>query len=506
MLVVPFGKGIDPFRAFDRSPFERAFVSGSKRENAPSRTEAMATMATMASTRTRQAHVRGRFCVRSALEATKEGHTRSWGEERGVRIPCCTTSADGRKILATKDVKRGEAVLEASADAWFRDPKEPQKVMVDVADASVWRNAPEWFRIATSVLEDPEARGALQLSKATFDDVEGALGAFELLLGLVEGPEDEANPLRSAMEGTQALAMVDASRNRTHALVESAFTEAPASTSEFLAVRAACLDVEESGKPALVPLVHLADHQRGDGANAQLVIKGGWFGARVQLVATKEIPREQSICIDWDQGQGRGDSRLFAQHGVMDTRAPRGTFEIGLSIPKDDPFCEDKMDVLEIAGFSGEGVTFSIQEGELPSEDLRTMLRLIHLGGTDAFLLEALFRDQVWELISLPVSRENEAMACASIVQALEQALESYPTTFEEDFALLAKGQVQEGSALEIAIRLRMGEKQALQTGIQFFNGVLDELDEIEYYQERRLKRLGLLNDDGGSTFEDFFR
>lgn len=460
----------------------------------------------MARVRVHQARVRRRWSVRGALGAKQEGLTRAWAEARGVRIPCCAPSPDGRRILATRDVKRGETVLEASADAWMRDPKDVQKVKVQVADATAWRNAPEWLRIATLALEDPQARGAMHLSKAQFDDAKGVSGAFDLLIGLLEGLESEEDPLRSAMEGTQALAMVDASRKRASALVESALSDAPASTSSFLAVRAACLDVEEGGKPALVPLLHLSDHARGNGANAQLQVKGGWFGARVQLVATKEIPRDQPICMDWDQGQGRGDSRLFAEHGVMDTQTPQGTFEIGLSIPEEDPFREDKMDVLEVAGYSGESVTFAIQDGKLPPEDLRTMLRLIHLGGTDAFLLEALFRDQAWDLISLPVSRENEEMACASITQALEQALESYPTTFEEDFALLAKGQVQEGSALEIAIRLRMGEKQALQTGIGFFNEVLQELDEIEYYQERRLKRLGLLNDDGGSTFEDFFR
>ena len=31
-------------------------------------------------------------------------------------------------------------------------------------------------------------------------------------------------------------------------------------------------------------------------------------------------------------------------------------------------------------------------------------------------------------------------------------------------------------------------------------------LDQLEYYQERRLKRLGLLDEDGESTFEEMTR
>lgn len=32
------------------------------------------------------------------------------------------------------------------------------------------------------------------------------------------------------------------------------------------------------------------------------------------------------------------------------------------------------------------------------------------------------------------------------------------------------------------------------------------DLDNLEYYQERRLKRLGLLDDDGETTFEDMIQ
>jgi hypothetical protein len=38
---------------------------------------------------------------------------------------------------------------------------------------------------------------------------------------------------------------------------------------------------------------------------------------------------------------------------------------------------------------------------------------------------------------------------------------------------------------------------------MEWFRVRLQSLDTLEYYQERRLKQLGLLDDDGQTTFED---
>ena len=49
--------------------------------------------------------------------------------------------------------------------------------------------------------------------------------------------------------------------------------------------------------------------------------------------------------------------------------------------------------------------------GEPPPE-MMAYLRLRHLGGADAFLLEAIFRSALWaEHLQLPVSRENEELS-----------------------------------------------------------------------------------------------
>lgn len=47
-------------------------------------------------------------------------------------------------------------------------------------------------------------------------------------------------------------------------------------------------------------------------------------------------------------------------------------------------------------------------------------LRLVVLGGPDAFLLEPLFRDELWSHLLLPVSQLNEGAMCDSMIEGIE--------------------------------------------------------------------------------------
>ena len=60
------------------------------------------------------------------------------------------------------------------------------------------------------------------------------------------------------------------------------------------------------------------------------------------------------------------------------------------------------------------------------------------------------------------------------------------------------------GHRLRLAARVRMGEKQALADALGFFSGIEARLDSMEYYQERRLRSLNLLDKDGNSTYDPF--
>jgi [ribulose-bisphosphate carboxylase]-lysine N-methyltransferase len=54
--------------------------------------------------------------------------------------------------------------------------------------------------------------------------------------------------------------------------------------------------------------------------------------------------------------------------------------------------------------------------------------------------------------------------------------------------------------------QVRLGEKEALDSLLGFFEGRAAELSSLEYYQERRLKRLGLMDEEGKTTYDSFFK
>ena len=55
--------------------------------------------------------------------------------------------------------------------------------------------------------------------------------------------------------------------------------------------------------------------------------------------------------------------------------------------------------------------------------------------------------------------------------------------------------------------QVRLSEKEALDAAQRYFEDRLGRLGGggMEYYAERRLKRMGLLDDGGNSTWEGFF-
>lgn len=190
---------------------------------------------------------------------------------------------------------------------------------------------------------------------------------------------------------------------------------------------------------------------------------------------------------------------------------------------------DDKLDILETNGYPGSEVEFSIRPNQPVPEELLAVLRLQSLNGSDAFLLESIFRGEVWGHLSMPISEENERAVCEGMAEGARTAMSAYATTIEvrialalplsasatnrlpsrwknsqEDLSRLRS--VSAGSREEVALLARLGEKEALDTLVRFFEGRLGQLKSLEYYQERRLKRLGLMDDRGRSTYDSFFK
>jgi len=264
---------------------------------------------------------------------------------------------------------------------------------------------------------------------------------------------------------------------------------------------------------ALIPGLDLINHSSlstarwkvgGGGGVAGLFGGAGAASAAASVDCDRDYKENDQIYVNYIPDGI--DSQFALDFGFVDVVNPSPGYSLTLSIPEDDPNLFDKLDVLETRGLP-ESPTFVLRPYSDPDRDLRTFLRLLHCRNTDAFLLEALFRQQCWSLLSEPLSRDNEADCCASITDGVAGALGAYATrtTDEEKTFLMTPPSARSGGARrEIAVRCRLAEKSALVEAAAFFDVVAASLDRLEYYQERRLRSLNLLNDDGSSTYDPF--
>ncbi|KAF6139461.1 hypothetical protein GIB67_005580 [Kingdonia uniflora] len=205
----------------------------------------------------------------------------------------------------------------------------------------------------------------------------------------------------------------------------------------------------------------------------------------------------EQVLIQYDLGKSNAEFAL--DYGFIESRLDRNIFTLTLGIPESDPFYGDKLDIAESNGLA-ETANFDFVLGQSLPPKMLPYLRLVALGGTDAFLLESIFRNSIWDHLELPISQSNEELICRVVRDACKAALSGYKTTIEEDEKLLDGGNVLD-PRLEIAIGIRVGEKKVLEQIDGIFKDREVELDEFEYYQERRLKDLGLAGEQGDIIF-----
>jgi [ribulose-bisphosphate carboxylase]-lysine N-methyltransferase len=168
------------------------------------------------------------------------------------------------------------------------------------------------------------------------------------------------------------------------------------------------------GALRLLPFLDYANHDDGD----TLEISGGgvgggiglsWESAKGALLkAGKALKAGDEVKISYGP---KGPADYMLDHGFVpemcqSTSNTGGavTAELTFEIDDSDRFRDDKLDVLEYETFElapmepvqvfdvtgGPGST-----GE-PDPAMMQFLRLVKLGGKDAFLLEAIFRNEIW--------------------------------------------------------------------------------------------------------------
>lgn len=250
----------------------------------------------------------------------------------------------------------------------------------------------------------------------------------------------------------------------------------------------------------LIPLADLINHSAAiTSEDYAYEIKGAGLFSRdllFSLRAPVSVKAGEQVFIQYDLN--KSNAELALDYGFVETNPNRNTYTLTLEIPESDPFFGDKLDIAETNGM-GETAYFDIVEGQTLPAGMLQYIRLVALGGTDAFLLESIFRNAIWGHLDLPVSRANEELICRVVRDACKSALSGYSTTIEEDDKLLEEGKLS--PRMEMAIKIRAGEKRVLQQIDNIFKERELELDVLEYYQERRLKDLGLVGEQGEIIF-----
>ncbi|KAK6159908.1 hypothetical protein DH2020_003289 [Rehmannia glutinosa] len=148
-----------------------------------------------------------------------------------------------------------------------------------------------------------------------------------------------------------------------------------------------------------------------------------------QLRSLLSLKAGEQVYIQYDLNKSNADMAL--DYGFIEPSSDRDAFTLTLEISESDEFFGDKLDIAESNGL-GESAYFDIKYGQSLPTAMLPYLRLVALGGSDAFLLESIFRNSIWGFLELPVSRANEELICRVVRNACKSALSGYHTTIEE--------------------------------------------------------------------------
>lgn len=245
--------------------------------------------------------------------------------------------------------------------------------------------------------------------------------------------------------------------------------------------------------PMLLPLLDLPNHASGAPeatVRGQAAKEAGLFGqggapASASLLALSDLPADTPVCVRY--GGDTAGERLLDYGFVVEPVEAAVAFSFGLV---EDAFEQEKLEVLDDAGISYEP-SWVLREDEAPPAEMLAFLRLKLLGAADAFLLEPVFFGVLWsEHLQLPVSPENEAAAIGEASDKCAASLAQLGSSVQEDLQVLAEAPKADRAYKLAAVRY--AERRALQAASRAFEVQLNSLNQLEFYQERRLSSLGL--------------
>eukprot|EP00667_Euglena_gracilis_P006783 EG_transcript_6853 len=406
-----------------------------------------------------------------------------WAREKGLvgaDAPfALARDAQGPVLKLTRDVAEGEVLFEVPAALWLTAERARREFNAPQGEA-------DWIAIAISLLAAAAGHAPALAPYASTLPPATAAPATAVLLWPAEVQD-------RLLAGTQLLGSLQGYRAYVEAEAERLAVDPAALLWAFAAVRSRRRPpLAEGADLALVPLLDLL-RQAPIGQAVAAVSRPGLFAPRpVRVTAARAAQAGEILTCDFDPEAPIGEGTLLLDYGQACVAYPQYAYTFQLSVPEDTKFRDDKLDVLDLAGL-GEGPAFTVVAGEEPPPPLLAVLRLLALQGMDAFLLEAIFRQQVWGFCQQPVSAANEREMCDTMTRTAAAALRALPPSG----FVWTKLDTREAVAAYAAA----AEARALQWCVDWFGQRVTELKRLEYYQERRLKELNLLDEQGRSTY-----
>ena len=254
------------------------------------------------------------------------------------------------------------------------------------------------------------------------------------------------------------------------------------------------------GSLRIIPVMDLANH--ADLGTEE--VRGGTMGAfgttkgaEIRTASTKAYEVGDEVFVNYGP---KSAAEYLLEHGFIPKQArTTAVSELTFEVDPDDRFYDDKLDILEFETYDSAPMeplqSFDVvqepgRDGE-PDPAIMQFLRLVKLGGKDAFLLESIFRKEVWGFVGLPVSEANERSVVEEIEAACAKALEEM-NAIEKDGGGGGEADEKDTSPEGLCAIVRDAERKALTRTSEYMQREREALNLKEYYQERRLKDLGL--------------
>lgn len=257
-----------------------------------------------------------------------------------------------------------------------------------------------------------------------------------------------------------------------------------------------CIYASSAEPLVLAPLFHCINAgNESSKANAHIEISGGimFSKKRFTLILDSDMKGDEELKISYGENMKAGDYVLERGMSVKD--GMKTMIEMVFDITKLDKYYEDKYDILEMVNIEP-STSFELEESEDERKwegpkNLDGFLRLCCLTGMDCFLLESVFRGEVWEFMQYPVSEENERGMCELVIDSCDDRLDEYSWNDDEEMKKTEDERYE--LRKEIGRSLIRKEKELLESVKMKYQKILGSLDALEYYAERRLKALDLL-------------